>query len=52
MRSCRLVVVPELNMGQLSREVKRVNEGHTVVRTINRIDGQIITPSQILKEIA
>ena len=52
LRSCRLAVVPELNMGQLSREVKRVNEGHTVVRTINRIDGQIITPSQILKEIA
>ncbi|MHC1789721.1 2-oxoacid:acceptor oxidoreductase subunit alpha [Solidesulfovibrio sp.] len=52
LRSCRLAVVPELNMGQLSREVKRVNEGHTTVRTINRIDGQIITPSQILKEIA
>jgi 2-oxoglutarate ferredoxin oxidoreductase subunit alpha len=52
LRACRLAVVPELNMGQLSREVKRVNEGHTTVRTINRIDGQIITPSQILKEIA
>ena len=52
MRSCRLVVVPELNVGQISREVKRVNEGHTAVRTINRIDGLIITPSQILKEIS
>lgn len=52
MRTCRLVVVPELNVGQISREVKRVNEGLTTVRTINRIDGQIITPSQILKEIA
>ena len=52
LRSCRLAVVPELNMGQLSREVKRVNEGYTTVRTINRIDGLIITPSQILKEIA
>ena len=52
MRACRLVVVPELNMGQISREVKRVNEGYATVRTINRIDGQIITPSQILKEIA
>ncbi len=52
MRACRLVVVPELNVGQISREVKRVNEDHTLVRTINRYDGQIITPSQILKEIA
>lgn len=52
LRTSRLVVVPELNMGQISREVKRVNEGYTTVRTINRIDGQIITPAQILKEIA
>ena len=52
MRACRMVLVPELNVGQISREVKRVNEGLTTVRTINRIDGQIITPSQILKEIA
>ncbi len=52
LRASRLVVVPELNMGQISREVKRVNEGYTTVRTINRIDGQIITPAQILKEIA
>ena len=52
LRNCRLAVAPELNMGQLSREIKRVNEGDTTVRTINRIDGQIITPSQILKEIA
>jgi 2-oxoglutarate ferredoxin oxidoreductase subunit alpha len=52
LRACRLAVVPELNIGQISREVKRVNEGHTTVRTINRIDGQSITPAQILKEIA
>ena len=39
------------SMGQISREVKRVNNGKTVVRTLNRIDGQGITPSQIRKEI-
>ncbi|WP_300156393.1 2-oxoacid:acceptor oxidoreductase subunit alpha [Solidesulfovibrio sp.] len=52
LRSCRLAVVPELNVGQISREVKRVNEGYAAVRTINRVDGQIIAPAQILKEIA
>jgi 2-oxoglutarate ferredoxin oxidoreductase subunit alpha len=51
LRRVRRVLVPELNMGQISREVKRVNNGLTTVRTINRIDGQGITPSQILKEI-
>lgn len=48
-RQCRTVIVPELNMGQMSREVKRVNDGHSRIRTLNRIDGQIITPAEILK---
>lgn len=51
MRTAGTIIVPELNMGQLSREVKRVNNGRTRVRTINRIDGRIITPSQILKAL-
>ena len=50
-RKARTIIVPEMNMGQISREVKRVNNGLTRVRTLNRIDGQIITPSQILKAI-
>ncbi|EGJ51993.1 2-oxoacid:acceptor oxidoreductase subunit alpha [Desulfocurvibacter africanus] len=50
-RKARAIIVPEMNMGQISREVKRVNNGLTRVRTLNRIDGQIITPSQILKAI-
>ncbi|WP_147821820.1 2-oxoacid:acceptor oxidoreductase subunit alpha [Salidesulfovibrio onnuriiensis] len=45
------LIVPEMNMGQMSREVKRVNCGRASVRTINRFDGQIITPSEILKVI-
>ena len=38
-------------MGQISREVKRVNNGRALVRTVNRVDGQIITPDEILKAI-
>jgi len=49
LRQCRFALVPEMNMGQISREVKRVNNGQTKVRTLNRIDGQIITPAEILK---
>jgi len=47
----KTLVVPEMNMGQMSREVKRVNMGHAAVRTINRVDGQIVTPTEILKVI-
>ena len=49
--SSRVVIVPEMNMGQLSREVKRVNEGACQVRTLNKVDGRMITPLEILKSI-
>ncbi len=48
---CSRIVVPEMNMGQISREVKRVAARTTSIRTVNRIDGQIITPTQICKAI-
>jgi len=48
LRRVRAVLVPELNMGQVSREVKRINQGTTRVETLNRIDGNLITPAEIL----
>ncbi len=51
LRQCASVLVPEMNMGQISREVKRVNSGQSKVNTLNRIDGQIITPAEILKKL-
>jgi 2-oxoglutarate ferredoxin oxidoreductase subunit alpha len=51
LNTSRRVIVPEMNMGQLSREVKRVNEGACEVRTLNRVDGRLITPDQILTSI-
>ena len=51
MRQCKAVLVPEMNMGQISREVKRINPGSTEVLKYNRIDGQLITPIEIFEEI-
>ncbi len=51
LRQVRAVLVPELNMGQMSREVKRVNQGLTRVETLNRIDGKLITPEEILETL-
>ena len=50
-RDARVVLVPEMNMGQISREVKRVNEGACRVATLNRIDGSMITPQQIYERL-
>jgi len=48
LRRVRAVLVPELNLGQVSREVKRINQGVTRVETLNRIDGNLVTPNEIL----
>jgi len=45
------VLVPELNIGQISREVKRVNQSKCEVVTLNKIDGTVITPKEILKTL-
>jgi 2-oxoglutarate ferredoxin oxidoreductase subunit alpha len=51
LKKCRGVVVPEMNMGQISREVKRVNNGYSLVKSYNRVDGQFITPGEILEQL-
>jgi 2-oxoglutarate ferredoxin oxidoreductase subunit alpha len=51
LQSSKILIVPEMNMGQISREVKRVNRGAAKVVALNKIDGTIITPSEILHRI-
>lgn len=45
------VLVPEMNIGQVSREVKRVNQGRCEVVTLNKLNGTLITPQEILKKL-
>ncbi len=45
------VLVPEINFGQISREVKRVNQGKCEVATLNKVDGTILTPPEILRKL-
>ena len=47
----KALLVPEMNMGQISREVRRVNEGTNPVLTLNKINGTIINPKEILAKI-
>jgi len=51
LKKVRAVLVPELNMGQISREVKRINQGATQVEKLNRIDGGLISPEEILARL-
>ncbi|MGV8074364.1 MAG: 2-oxoacid:acceptor oxidoreductase subunit alpha [Syntrophobacteraceae bacterium] len=47
----KAVLIPELNMGQVSREVERLNNGRTRVEKLSRIDGTLISPDEILQNI-
>jgi 2-oxoglutarate ferredoxin oxidoreductase subunit alpha len=51
LQQCRAVLVPEMNMGQISREVQRVNPGQCKVAKHNRIDGRFITPREIYDDL-
>jgi 2-oxoglutarate ferredoxin oxidoreductase subunit alpha len=51
LQTSKRILVPEMNMGQISREVKRVNRGIAKVFTLNKVDGTIITPDEILNRI-
>ncbi len=44
-------VVPELNLGQLRREVLRVNNGRTRVLSLTKVNGTMITPDEILSRL-
>jgi 2-oxoglutarate ferredoxin oxidoreductase subunit alpha len=44
------IIVPEMNRGHIAQEVERV-AGRAKVRRVNRIDGQMIEPAEILAGI-
>ncbi len=47
----RAIVVPEMNMGQLVREVERASKGKTKVISLTRVDAEPISPQQILSAL-
>ncbi len=51
----KVILVPEMNAGQLCLEIERLCDGDVKVEGLNRIDGQAIDPAQItnrIKELA
>jgi len=51
LKQCRAALIPEMNMGQISREVQRVNKFPCRMIKHKRIDGQFITPREIFKHL-
>jgi 2-oxoglutarate ferredoxin oxidoreductase subunit alpha len=50
-KQVKAIVVPELNLGQMILEVDRVTKGECVLAGVNRVDGDPITPAQIIDQV-
>lgn len=47
----RGLVVAELNLGQLKLEVERASQGKTGVHFVGRVDGELLTPREIIDRV-
>lgn len=50
-RSARVALVPEMNTGQLSREVERLSDDPAKVVGLRRVDGEPISPAEIVAKV-
>jgi 2-oxoglutarate ferredoxin oxidoreductase subunit alpha len=50
-RRVEFLLVPELNLGQYAREVRKLAESWTTVVSMGKIDGTLISPTEILVRI-
>ena len=48
---CKTVVVPELNLGQMAGEVRKLNDYGCKIIQADRTDGILITPQQIIDSL-
>jgi 2-oxoglutarate ferredoxin oxidoreductase subunit alpha len=49
MNGVKRVIVPELNLGQYRREIERLISPYADILGVNRVDGRLISPSEILE---
>ena len=45
------IFVPEMNLGQMYREIVRVNQNRCKVHRISKVDGELMTPDEITRAI-
>lgn len=51
-RRVEFMLVPEMNLGQYAREVHRLAGQWTTVMSMNKVDGTLISPQEILTRIS
>jgi 2-oxoglutarate ferredoxin oxidoreductase subunit alpha len=51
LRKVKTVIVAEISQGQLLGEIQRLNQTHTKVIPVQRYDGEMLTPNEVLNAI-
>ncbi len=51
LRRVKTMIVAEINQGQLLGEIQRLNQFHTKVVSVQRYDGEMLTPNEVLNAI-
>jgi 2-oxoglutarate ferredoxin oxidoreductase subunit alpha len=51
-RRVEFILIPELNLGQYTREVRQMAEEWTTVVGLHKVDGTLITPREIVDRAA
>jgi len=50
-RSANAFIIPEMNMGQYAQELSKLNKTNKHIEMLNKINGELITPEEILDSI-
>jgi 2-oxoglutarate/2-oxoacid ferredoxin oxidoreductase subunit alpha len=50
-KQVKAIVVPEMNLGQMILEVERIVKSDCALAGVNRVDGDPLTPAQIIEQV-
>lgn len=50
-KKVKMIIAPEMNLGQMVLEVERLCNKHTKIERLNKVNGEIIYPEEIISKI-
>jgi len=50
-KNSQAIIVPEMNLGQYAQEISKLNKQNRHLEALNKVNGELITPEEILESI-
>ncbi|OQY08976.1 MAG: hypothetical protein B6I29_04440, partial [Marinitoga sp. 4572_148] len=51
LKKSQAVIIAEMNLGQMAMEISRINKFGRHIELVNKVDGDLISPKEILNSI-